>query len=182
MTGVAIELDATEVEALVARLERAGAADPSRLAAALAGVGESATRARIAAGGPAPEGKAWPRREGSAHPHPLLNRGGGLLQSITGESRGDVAAWGSNLVYARIHQLGGTIVPVSAAVLAFPSPFEGASNADKSGGDGDGEAMQFASSVTIPPRPYLGWGADEQRGAADVVEAWLDRALGRGVQ
>jgi len=56
--------------------------------------------------------------------------------------------WGSqDVVYALIHELGGTIVPKKAAALAIPQP--------------DG-SVRFAKSVTIPARPYL-------RPAADAV-------------
>ena len=41
-----------------------------------------------------------------------------------------------------------------------------------------GEEVVTAKSVTIPARPYLGWGGDEVRQVEDVVEAWLDQTLG----
>ncbi len=163
--GASVTIDAGEVTALARRLRAAAAAPTAPLMEALAAAGESATRARLAAGGPAPDGSDWPARNPAyVNPAPMLNREGGLVDSLASEAAADSAAWGSNLIYARIHQLGGTIVPKQADALRFML----------------GEEMVTAKSVTIPARPYLGWGADEVRMAEDVLEAWLDQALGSG--
>ncbi len=64
------------------------------------------------------------------------------------DGSGVVGTWGSKGVnYARIHELGGVIVPVRAKALAIPQP--------------DG-SVRFVKSVTIPARPYL-------RPAADAI-------------
>ncbi len=64
------------------------------------------------------------------------------------DAAGVVGTWGSTDVrYARIHELGGVIVPVRAKELAIPQA--------------DG-SVRFVKSVTIPARPYL-------RPAADAV-------------
>ena len=161
--GASVTVDASRVAELARRLRSAAAAPTAPLMEAVAAGGESATRARIAAGGPAPDGSDWPARHPEyVNPHPLLNREGGLVDSLASQAGTEAAAWGSNLVYARIHQLGGTIEPKSAEALVFPL----------------GEETVTAKSVTIPPRPYLGWGEDEVRLVEDVVEAWLDQALG----
>lgn len=163
--GAAVTIDAGQVAELGRRLRAAAAAPTAPLMEAIAAAGESAARARIAAGGPAPDGSDWPERHPEyQNPHPLLNREGGLVDSLASEADADTAAWGSNLVYARIHQLGGTIVPRNAGALQFTL----------------GEETVLAKSVTIPARPYLGWGGDEIRMAEDVVEAWLDQTLGGG--
>ena len=161
--GASVTIDASQVADLARRLRAASVAPTAPLMEAIAAVGESATRARIAAGGPAPDGAEWaPRHPDYQNTKPILNLGGGLVDSIAWEADADSAAWGSNLIYARIHQLGGTITPVHAAALQFEL---------------GGETVT-AQSVTIPARPYLGWGADEVRMAEDVVEAWLDQHLG----
>lgn len=54
---------------------------------------------------------------------------------------------GSNLVYARIQEEGGTIVPVHAKMLHWVDP-------------DTGEDI-FARKVEIPPRPYMRPAADE---------------------
>jgi hypothetical protein len=54
---------------------------------------------------------------------------------------GVTGTWGvRDVVYALIHEVGGTIVPKNAKALAIPMP--------------DG-SIRFAASVTIPARPYL---------------------------
>jgi phage gpG-like protein len=76
---------------------------------------------------------------------------GGVLNSRTGHLREDVhteiqdgssgimAVIGNRVVYARIHEYGGTIVPVTANALRFMI----------------GGKMIFAKSVTMPERSYL---------------------------
>ena len=43
-----------------------------------------------------------------------------------------------------------------------------------------GDTPIVARAVTIPARPYLGWGEAEAREAAAVIECWLDRQLPGG--
>ena len=40
-----------------------------------------------------------------------------------------------------------------------------------------GGRVVFARQVTIPPRPYIGWGDPERREAATVISRWLDQAF-----
>ena len=161
--GAAVTVAAGEVAELARRLRAAAAAPTAPLMEAIAAAGESATRARIAAGGPAPDGSDWPARHPAyVNPQPLLNREGGLVDSLASQAGAESAEWGTNLIYARIHQLGGTIVPREADALRFML----------------GADVVTAKSVTIPARPYMGWGPDEIRLAEDVVEAWLDAHLG----
>lgn len=163
--GASVTIDAGKVADLARRLRAAAAAPTAPLMEAIAAAGESATRARISAGGPAPDGSEWPARHPAyVNPEPMLNREGFLADSLASEATQESAAWGSNLVYARIHQLGGTIVPKNADALRFSL----------------GEEVVTAKSVTIPARPYLGWGGDEVRMAEDVLEAWLGQQLGAG--
>ena len=160
-TGVSIELDAHEVVELARAIRRASRASLRPLMQDIADEGEYRTRARIREGGPGPDGTPWPERHPSnPNPHPLLNLGGGLYDSIESDSAEDAAIWGSSLVYARIHQLGGTIRPSRAQLLHF-----------EIGGE-----HVFAREVTIPARPYLGYGDAEREGVVDLVEAWLVEA------
>lgn len=164
MAGAAIVIDVHEVAELHRAMRAASKASLAPLMDAIAGVGEEATIERIDAGGPAPDGSAWPPRHPSnPNPHPLLNLEGGLVDSLESEATADTAIWGSSLVYARIHQLGGTIVPRDAPALSFFVK---------------GQGLIHASQVTIPARPYLGYGAPERQGVADVIEAWLEELLG----
>ena len=164
MAGVTVTFEAHELAELGRAMRRAARAPLGPLMDRIAGVGEEATIERIDAGGPAPDGSDWPERHTAyENPHPQLNRDGGLLESIEGAGGETTAVWGSSLVYARIHQLGGTIVPREKEALQFQL----------------GDALVYARSVTLPPRPYLGYGAAERQGVEDVIEAWLEEALGR---
>lgn len=86
---------------------------------------------------------------------------GVLSRSITtvdvpGEGMSDFAmAVGSGMIYARIHEYGGVIVPVHAQKLVFPH---------KDGG------LAFVDSVTIPARPYL-------NPALDACRPWIENDL-----
>lgn len=160
--GVAIRLDATDVRALSAALERAAGMDVGPLMEGVAAAGESATRERIEDGGPAPDGTDWaPRSSIDKSEGPLLNRDGHLLDSIASEADDGQAIWGSPIIYARIHQMGGDIVPDEAPALWLPFPY-----------------FRHVSRVRIPARPYLGVGEPEERLIGDVVESWLGAAFG----
>ena len=163
--GVTIAVDAREIAQIGRALRQAARASLGPLTAGLAAVGESATRARLAQGGPGPAGEPWDTRH-PADPSakPLLTREGGLVDSLVSTARRHQATWGSNLVYARIHQLGGTIRPRRAKALHFRL----------------GDTPVFAQQVTIPARPYLGWGDAEEQDAAAVIERWLDRQVPGG--
>lgn len=159
--GVVIDVD--DVVDLARRLRAFSRADLDPLMRDVATGGRNVTRDRIEDGGPAPDGAPWaPRNPRDSNPHPLLNREGGLVDSITAESDRGSAAWGSNLVYAAIHQFGGTIVPRDASALWLPLPDYG----------------MHASQVTISARPWLGWGEDEVRTFEDSVSDWVERHVG----
>lgn len=89
-------------------------------------------------------------------------RGGGLLTSFEIDAtRGSAFLW--NIApYARIHQLGGVIRPKEpGGRLRFSM----------------GGRDVFASSVTIPARPFLGIGPEDEEMALDVVQAALEGAI-----
>lgn len=73
--------------------------------------------------------------------------------------------WGvQDVLYARIHELGGVIRPVNAKALAIPQP--------------DGGVV-FVQSVTIPARPYLRPAADrEYPKLGRRIQRAFDRNLG----
>ena len=160
--GIEVVLDVSEIVELSRDLQRLHDADLAPLMRDAAAAGASATQARIDAGGPAPDGAQWPARD-SRDPgaHPLLSREGSLAESLETESDADTAAWGSNLVYARIHQLGGVIEPVERETLRYQL----------------GGATYYARRVEIPARPYLGIGTAEEQLLLGVVEDWVEQYL-----
>lgn len=83
---------------------------------------------------------AWKNRTG------VLEGSIDIAEGAHPEGAGIAGTWGSKgVVYALIHELGGTIRPVKAKALAIPQP--------------DG-SVRFVKQVTIPPRPYLRPAAD----------------------
>ncbi|MDP9057375.1 MAG: phage virion morphogenesis protein [Pseudomonadota bacterium] len=80
-----------------------------------------------------------------------------LHDSVHFEARSDQVEVGSNLIYAGVHQLGATIVPVNAGALHFKLP--------------GGLGLRTVQQVVIPARPYLGvsdYDEDEIRGAVAI--------------
>lgn len=107
-------------------------------------------RERLIAGGPSPSGAAWkPNLEGRK---PILHRSGALARSIDYAVAGSQAVVGSGLVYAAIHQFGGTILPKKGDRLAFRI----------------GNRQVFAKKVTMPARPYVGLSGEDR---AELVRA-----------
>lgn len=143
MVGKSITVEDTDVDAALARLyDAAGNVTP-----ALKNIGEygaQSTRQRFI-DEKSPEGQPWPDL------NPLYAR----TKKGPGKLRGETRAlsqivwqladesgveWGSNEIYARIHNEGGTIVPKNAAALIFSM-------------GGQHSAVQ---KVTIPQRQFLG--------------------------
>ena len=86
---------------------------------------------------------------------------GGLMGSITSQASGRQVIVGSNKVYAAVHQFGATIKPKGAKALMFRI----------------GGRFVMARSVTIPARPYLGFGPKDREVALRVVGVLIERAL-----
>nr|WP_294547666.1 phage virion morphogenesis protein [uncultured Rhodopila sp.] len=98
----------------------------------------------------------------------LRGRGGagGLMQSVTFAVDGRGVRVGSNKIYAGVHQFGATIVPVKAKALFFFV-----------GGAGGRVFPVHAKKVTIPARPYLGFGPADRAAVHEIVLAELRQAL-----
>lgn len=131
MTGTAIVIQSHELDALRRRLDAMGHLNTKPLLRSLAAEGESQTRRRIESEKTSPEGQPWrgyassdyELRKRQRSSGGLLESTGALLDSIRAFVEGDdTAGWGSNLVYAAIHQFGGTedMAPGPAAIPARP--------------------------------------------------------------
>ena len=106
-----------------------------------------------------PLGVPWKKRlplPGKADlPHPLLRKSGNLFASLRENAGPDFAEAGFEAsagagIYARIHQLGGTIRPKQGK-KALNTPFG------------------FLKSVTIPARPSLGNSPNMERKTIDIL-------------
>lgn len=157
MSTLQIEVDLAgfvQVEQIIARLNPF---QGETLLEALARLIRESTRERVLAGGPAPDGSAWkPNRAGLT---PILNRSGALARSIDYAVSGMQAVIGSGLIYAAIHQFGGTIVPKSASALVFSV----------------GNRLFSVKKVTMPARPYIGLSGDDRSEMLQAVAAYVRR-------
>ncbi len=89
----------------------------------------------------------------------ILLDSGRLWRSVTHVATTQNVSVGSNLVYARIHQLGGTIRPKRGRYLVFRV----------------GGAFVRVSQVVIPARPYLGLNPADERGIMRIIIDWIRR-------
>ena len=100
---------------------------------------------------------------------------GGLLGNLLGNAGYDsISAWiGTNLRYAAIHQLGGQIraKPVSKGGKGYLW-IKGKTRADGS--------RLTVGSVTMPVRPFLGFGETEQREIPEILADHLRSAFAGG--
>lgn len=105
--------------------------------------------------------------------HPLMNKTGGLRDSIVWQETSDGVEISSNLPYARIHQFGGktkahVIKPRLRSVLRFAN----------------GGTIHFAGAVNhpgsvIPARPFLGLSSAVQDRILDRAEEYLELSAAR---
>lgn len=148
-----IDIDDRQVRQMLQRLIAFGNR-PADAMEDIAIYGEASTRQRFVdqAG---PDGQAWPPSQRvQEHGGKTLIQDRHLLDSIVSNSGADFAEWGSDVIYAAIHQFGGEIVPKSAESLFFRLP------------DGTGRRVK---KVTIPERPYLGFNDDDEVNVIDII-------------
>ena len=104
-----------------------------------------------------PWGNAWaPLKLRKGQP---LRDTGRLNRSIRSKPDADGVTIGTNLIYARVHQYGATIVPVKAKRLAFQGP----------------AGPIFAKKVVVPARPYL----PLKGGSVDLPDTWRAAVVSR---
>lgn len=159
MSGVVVEVHSVGLDEALTRIEALADIETYPLMERVGRLIQERTRKRISQDKESPEGTPW---KPNASRTRTLERSGQLYNSIDYLTTSDTAIVGSGLVYARIHQLGGTIKPNTAAALAFMA---------------EGQLV-FASSVNIPARPYLGLSADDEQEVIHVTEIFLSELLG----
>lgn len=112
-----------------------------------------------------PDGNPWPQSLRVKHEGgKTLSDTRRLFGSITHEASSGGVAVGTNVVYAAIHQTGGTIRAKTSKGLRF-----------RVGGNGGWVTKQ---SVTIPARPFLGLGEDDEKELTALAQDYLAAALG----
>jgi len=155
--GVGIRIDGTEAAGAVAAALAARADDPRGLFDRIGASLVVSTQQRFEAGRE-PDGSPWPPSvRALAESGQTLVQTGRLVQSLTHiPSEGQVEV-GTNVLYAAIHQFGGTITAQPGKRLAFQV----------------GGQKVFAKKVTIPARPFLGIDQDDEAEIAAIAEDWL---------
>jgi len=108
-----------------------------------------------------PDGKRWP----ALSPVTLAARRNkrGILRD-TGELFGSIHMQADNRQAEVGHQHGATIRPKRARALRIPG-------VGGKGGD------LFIRKAVIPPRPYLGIGAEDAADVLEAVEGWLEQRI-----
>lgn len=159
MSGVMITIDVRGLGGVERKLARLSSLNHALILEAGGATIESQTRRRIESEKIAPDGTPWKKNRTGT---PILVKSGHLLASIHYVVGGDEVRTGSGLVYAAIHQFGGTIVPKNGGGLAFP------------GIDG---GLVIAKSVTIPARTYLGVSAENAVELRSVLVTTISRML-----
>lgn len=87
-----------------------------------------------------------------------LENKGLLRDSIDYMTTPDSVMVGSNVAYARIHQMGGTITPKKGKYLKFK---------------GKGGKDVFVKKVTIPARPYLGVSEEDKEEVQALIADFM---------
>lgn len=118
-----------------------------------------------------PQGRAWAplslstilQRGGSGH---ILQVTGRLRGSISYNVSGNVLRIGANAPpYDTVHQFGSTHEIRAKNAKALRVPVVGAGGA--------GFAFLKAVIVTVPARPYIGFGPRDEQATRDAIEDWL---------
>lgn len=186
MTGASVRIDAPDLARALAGLRAAGA-DLSGLMEEIASHLEATTQRRFETEA-GPGGQPWPasaraREEGGQ----TLTDTGRLRASITREVSADALAIGTNVVYAAIHQFGGTIqhpartVTVYRHVKARMDQFSDWRFVKRKNANYAETHEVPAYSVDMPARPFLGIDAADETAIAGIAAEWLGRAAGGAV-
>ncbi|MCV0424665.1 MAG: phage virion morphogenesis protein [Roseibium sp.] len=191
MAGIreTLTIEDKEINAALTRVEEAGG-DTAGLLREIAGAMLFSVHRRFETES-APDGTKWPahaprtakaranrKTRGNAPITPkLLRHTNRLYKSLTKESDSEQASVGTNVVYAGIHQHGGTVTqyPQSRKVK-----FRKVGNQNRFAGKAHKRAFEKPvtfkqRTIVIPARPYLGFSVDDretiQRLAGDYYNA-----------
>ena len=156
--SVTLELTETGLSEALLKIEGLASAPRAELMEGIGRLVQEQTRRRIEEEKTSPAGARWKaNRAGTS----TLYASGALSRSVDYIASEESVQVGSGIVYARIHQQGGTIRPKKGKALAFRA----------------GNRMVFARLVNIPARPWLGLSADNQREIVETAEDWLERLV-----
>lgn len=158
MSGVVLDVTAQGLSEALLRIEGLADAPRYELTDGIGRLVQEQTRRRIEDEKTSPAGAAWKANwRGTS----ILFQSGALSRSIDYRATDDQVLVGTGIVYGRIHQHGGTIVPKTARALVFRM----------------GNRLIQTRRVVMPARPYLGLSADNQAEVIETAEEWLTRLL-----
>lgn len=136
--------------------------NPKPLLEQIAWEGEVQTRERFSTE-TGPDGKKWEESlRKKLFGGKTLTRDGHLGDSISSAATDTQAKWGSNRIYAAIHQFGGVIKAKTSKGLAFQLA--------------DGKDV-VVSQVTMPARPFLGLSDENKQDIQATVRRYLREAM-----
>jgi phage gpG-like protein len=161
--SAAMTLDITQIAAVRGMLDQLAGADTAELMERIGIVAENAISDNFE-GEHDPDGVSWvPSFRAKNEGGKTLTDHAILANSIDGSATATSVERGSNLIYARIHNEGGTIK--GNPNLKFNIPGLGFRNVD---------------SVTMPKRQFVGWGRESLADAEAETEDWLTSLLQPG--
>lgn len=163
--GIEVKYDDARFRSALMGMIRLGY-DPTDAMRDISIYGEASTRERFETE-TAPDGSSWKKSlRAEITGGQTLTESGHLGDSITRDYGRDFAAWGTNMKYARIHQLGGVIKPKAVGgKLRFRLA--------------NGE-FRSVDQVTMPKRPYMGVNAADEAEILRLIENRIRIAAGMG--
>jgi phage virion morphogenesis protein len=185
MAGVALEIaiDDSELRAMLERAENIDASE--ELHAAWDAIGEAMvakTQMRFHEQH-GPDGAAWPPSKAAIKEgRPTLIKTARLLQSMAHNLLDNGVEWGTNVIYAAVHQFGATF-DVHARNQTIYRHIDartgelGTRFVKKRQSNFASEHASPAHSVTIPARPFLGIDDDDIAEAESILARHVEAAL-----
>lgn len=159
--NLSIKSDLPKLQQPLRRLIKLGE-NPKPLLAQIAFLGENQTRERFSTE-TGPDGQKWKDSlRKKLFGGKTLTQDGHLGDSITSKATDKEASWGSNRIYAAIHQFGGVIRAKTSKGLAFQLA------------SGDNVVTR---QVTMPARPFLGVSNADERDITDLVRGYVRKVV-----
>lgn len=159
-TGVTLDGIVRAQRTMAELLDRTGDLEPPM--ARIGAYGEESTIYRFETER-GPDGDPWePSERAKRTGGQTLTDTARLRQSITWRASRSEAEWGTNLIYAGVHQDGATIRAKGGGRLGFVIP---------------GLGFRAPEEVVIPARPFLGVNAEDEDEIDAIVHDYIAEAL-----
>lgn len=186
-----ITIEDAEINAALTRVAKAGG-DTSALMAEISGAMLFSVQRRFETE-TSPDGAAWPRhaprtakarqkrsRQNAPVTPKILRDSNRLYSSIISEASSDAAAVGTNLVYAAIHQKGGSITQYpQSRLVRFRKVGRQTRFAKKAHKRAYDRPVTYGErTIVIPARPYLGFSEEDRIEILSIAEAHFEAAIG----